>query len=86
MFHQRTYRRSVYDGAVGGDRVLSLLHHGHLATAVVRGVGQAVDRAALGAGRDGHAGHRLRALHAVDRARVQQVLLHLLTGNFQILD
>lgn len=41
----------VQDGAVGGDGVLSFLHHGHL-PAVVRTVCQAVDRAALGAGTD----------------------------------
>lgn len=41
----------VQDGAVGGDGVLSLLHHGHF-PAVVRAVCQAVDRAALGAGAD----------------------------------
>jgi len=44
------YRGSVDDGAVGGDGVLALLHHGHLVAAVVRGVGQTVDGAALRAG------------------------------------
>lgn len=73
------YRGAVDDGAVGGDGVLALLHHGHLAAAVVGGVGQTVDRAALRTGRDGHTGHRLGALHAVDCACAQQVLLHLLT-------
>lgn len=58
--------------------MLALLHHGHLAAAVVRCVGQTVDGAALGTGGDGHTGDRLGALHAVDRSRPQQVLLHLL--------
>lgn len=44
------YRGPVDDGAVGGDGVLALLHHGHLAAAVVGGVGQTVDRAALRTG------------------------------------
>lgn len=50
MSGELTYRGSVDDGAVGGDRVLALLHHGHLVAAVVGGVGEAVDRAALRAG------------------------------------
>lgn len=67
----------MQDGAVGGDRVLSLLHHGHL-PAVVGAVCQAVDRAALGAGTDGHGWQRVGALHAVDCAGAQHVLLHIL--------
>lgn len=72
------YRWTVDDGAVGGDGVFPLLHHGHLAATVIRGVGQTVDGAALRTGRDGHAGNGLGALHAVDCARPQQILLHLL--------
>lgn len=72
-----TDQRFVQDGAVGGDRVLSLLHHGHL-SAVIWAVRQAVDRAALGAGADGHGGQRVGALHAVDCACAQHVLLHVL--------
>lgn len=70
------------DGAVGGDGVLALLHDGQLAAAVVGTVRQAVDGAALGAGRDGHTGNGLGALHAVHRTgtSLQQVLLHLLEG------
>lgn len=67
----------MQDGAVGGDGVLSLLHHGHL-PAVVRAVCQAVDRAALGAGADGHGRQRVGALHAVDCAGAQHILLPVL--------
>ena len=67
----------MQDGAVGGDGVLALLHHGHL-PAVVRAVGQAVDGAALGAGADGHGGQRVGALHAVHGAGAQHVLLRIL--------
>lgn len=51
QFNLWTDQGLVQDGAVGGDGVLSFLHHGHL-PAVVRAVCQAVDRAALGAGTD----------------------------------
>lgn len=78
------YRGPVDDGAVGGDRVLALLHHGHLAAAVIGGVCQTVDRAALRTGRDGHTGHGLGALHAVDCACPQQVLLHLLKTDLHV--
>ncbi len=69
-----TYRGAVNDGAVRRDCLLSLLHHGHLST-VIGAIGQAVDWGALGAGADGHRGHRLRALHTVHCARLQEVLL-----------
>lgn len=68
----------VQDGAVRGDGVLSLLHHGHL-PAVVRAVCQAVDWAALGAGTDWHGWQRVGAFHAVDCAGAQHILLHILT-------
>lgn len=69
----------MQDGAIGGDGVLSLLHHGHLPT-VIGAVCQTVDRATLGAGADGHGWQRVRALHAVDCAGAQHVLLHILEG------
>lgn len=37
-----TYGGAVYNGAVRGDSLFSLLHHGHLST-VIRAIGQAVD-------------------------------------------
>lgn len=70
-------QRFVQDGAVGGDCVLALLHHGHLA-AVVRAVGQAVDGAALGAGADRHGRQGVGALHAVHCAGAQHVPFHIL--------
>lgn len=75
----------MQDGAVGGDGVLSLLHHGHL-SAVIGAVCQAVDRTALGAGADRHRRQRVGALHAINSAGAQHVLLHILvkreTRNF----
>lgn len=52
------------DGAVGHDSVVSL-HQVQLAAAVLSRLIQAVDRAALGAGADGHAGDGLITADAV---------------------
>lgn len=52
------------DGAVGHDSVVSL-HQVQLTAAVLRRLVQAVDRAALGAGADGHAGDGLITADAV---------------------
>lgn len=54
----------MYDGAVGHDRVVSF-HQVELAAAVLGCFIQTVDRAALGAGADGHAGDGLITADAV---------------------
>lgn len=77
-----TDRSEVYDRAVGHHSVVSL-HHVQLAL-VVRGVGQAVDAAALAAGTDGHAGDGLVAAHAVHCARPPHTVLRLLRINQSI--
>lgn len=60
------------DGAVGHDCVVSL-HHVQFAL-VISGVGQAVDRAALGAGADRHTGDRLVTANAAHCACPATVL------------
>lgn len=72
-----THRFEVYDGAVGHDCVVSL-HQVQLAAAVLGRLVQAVDRAALGAGADGHAGDGLIAADTVHRSCPTSARLQLL--------
>lgn len=60
-----SHRFEMDDGAVGHDGVVSL-HQVQLAAAVLSRLVQAVDRAALGAGTDGHAGDGLITADTVD--------------------
>lgn len=57
----------MYHRAVGHDRVVSV-HQVQLTAAVLRCFVQAVDRAALRAGADGHAGDGLIAADTVHRS------------------
>lgn len=59
-----THRFEMDDGAVGHDSMVSL-HQVQLAAAVLSCFVQTVDRAALGAGTDGHAGDGLITANTV---------------------
>lgn len=59
-----THRFEMDDGAVGHDSMISL-HQVQLTAAVLSCFVQTVDRAALGAGADGHAGDGLITANAV---------------------
>lgn len=72
-----THRFEVYDGAVGHDRVVSL-HQVQLAAAVLGRFVQTVDRAALGAGADGHAGDGLITADTIHGSRSASARLQLL--------
>lgn len=67
----------MYDGAVGHDRVVSL-HQVQLAAAVLGRFVQTVDRAALGAGADGHAGDGLITADTIHGSRSASARLQLL--------
>ena len=65
------------DRAVGHDCVVSL-HQVQFTLVVLSGIRQAVDRAALRAGADGHTGDGLTAAHAVHCASPPNVVFWLL--------
>lgn len=67
----------MYDGAVGHDCVVSF-HQVQLAAAVLRCFVQTVDRAALGAGADGHAGDGLITADTIHRSSPPSTRLQLL--------
>lgn len=67
----------MYDGAVGHDRVVSF-HQVELAAAVLGRFVQAVDRTALGAGANRHAGDGLITADAVHRSCATSAGLQLL--------
>lgn len=71
------YRFEMDDGAVGHDGMVSL-HQVQLTAAVLSRLVQAVDRAALGAGADGHAGDGLITADAVYCSRSTCARLQLL--------
>lgn len=67
----------MYDGAVGHDCVVPL-QQVQLTLVVLSSIRQAIDRAALRAGADGHARYGLAATHTVHCACMTCNLLRLL--------
>lgn len=67
----------MYDGAVGHDCVVSF-HQVQLAAVVLGCFVQTVDRAALGAGADGHAGDGLITADTIHRSCPTSARLHFL--------
>lgn len=73
---KRTYRFKVYDRAVGHDGVVSF--HQVQFTLIICSIRKAVDRAALRASTDRHAGDGLVTSYTVYRACTPSSMLRLL--------